>query len=193
MRRVPALAVSLVLATAAVAGAAPARGVTFADPAGDADGVDGRAAAASQPAFDVVRVRLAPHERTAKGSGIAVTLTLAGAPSTAPGSTYFLKGTLGSCAFTAWRTFTTDGVGDSANFDCGSAGGLTHKGSGSGITPVPGARTLTFKVPAAWLTGRGTTLTGVEAGTATGEPAVGVATGPSIDVARYAKAYRIGS
>lgn len=49
MRRVLLAAVTTVLATASLAGAAPARGLTFTDPAGDANGLDGRTAVGSQP------------------------------------------------------------------------------------------------------------------------------------------------
>ena len=194
MRRVPALAVSLVLATAAAAGAAPARGVTFTDPAGDADGVDGRAGATSQAAYDVVRVRLAPYQRTAKTSGVSVALTLAALPSTSPGSSYFVSATQGACEITASRTATaTDGFAESTLVTCGTLGGWEHRNYSAGLKAS--GKTITFTVPAGVLPNArvGAPLTNVRVGTAAGEPVSGTIAPAHVDTARYAKAYRVGS
>ncbi|HWL37288.1 MAG TPA: hypothetical protein VNQ77_13985 [Frankiaceae bacterium] len=194
MRRIPALAVSLVLATAAAAGAAPARGVTFTDPAGDADAVDGRAGATSQARFDVVRVRLAPHARTAKSSGVAIRIDLASAPSTSPGSSYFFTAKQGACDITVSRTATTDGIANSTLVMCGPVVGEYHSTSvAKGLSPT--GTSISFTVPADALPNPalGAQLTAIEVGTSAGEPVSGYASPARIDRAAYAKAYRLGS
>jgi hypothetical protein len=193
MRRIPALAVSLVLAGAAAAGAAPSRGVTFTDPAGDADGVDGRAGAASQAAYDVVRVRLTPHAPTRTASGVTVRVDLASVASTTPGSSYVFTATQGACAITVSRTFTPDGAADSTLVTCGPLGEWENRGYA--VRSAPASKSMTFVVPAAVLPSArpGATLTGIEVGTAFGEPVSGTFAPARIDTARYAKAYRLGS
>lgn len=194
MRRTAALAVTLALATAAVAGAAP-RGIVFTDPAGDANGLDGRAEAGSQAAFDVTRVRIAPHAANAKWAGVAVTVELAAAPATSPGSSYYLAATQGACDIRVTRTATVDGVASSTLVTCD---GVSGRYSGHDVargTFATAGRALTFVVPAEALTDPriGAVLTGIEVGTAAGEPTLGRVAPVTIDRATYPRPYRIGS
>lgn len=197
MRRVPALAVTAVtavLATAAVAGAAPARGVTFTDPAGDANGLDGRATAGSQAAYDITRVTLTPHARTARAAGLTIRLDLAAAPSTAPGSSYVFAARQDGCDLTVSRTMTSDGVTGSTLVNCAPGVGQLHSYTvTTGV--VARGKSLTFTVPADALPNSavGATLTGIEVGTTTGDQSSGVAAPARIDRATYAHPYRVGS
>lgn len=193
MRRALALALAATAAfLAAPADAAP-RGVTFTDPAGDANGLDGNAPAGSQAAFDVTRVRIAPHAPTKRQAGLTIRLDLAAVTNTMPGSSYVFTATQGACTITASRTWTTTGAGDSTLVTCGPVGGLSHRGYS--VRPGAAGRSVTFVVPAEHLpdSGIGATLTGIEVRTAFGEPAVGLAAPAMVDRATYPKAYRIGS
>jgi hypothetical protein len=191
------LAACAVLGTAAAAPAAtraPApRGVTFTDAAGDANFLDGRANAASQPAFDVVKVRVTPYERNRATSGRAVRLDLGGTPSTTLTSSYVFTATLNGCAFTASRTVSVDGGTFSTLVDCGPGHGSQHSETAS--TLRPNGNSVAFVIPARYLPNAriGAVLTNIAVGTAAADPALGTSVPTQIDTARYAKAYRLGS
>jgi hypothetical protein len=194
MRRTPAaLAVAAVLAAAGVATAAPARGVSFSDAVGDANGLDGASTVGSQPAFDVRRVTLAPYGRTSRTSGLTVRVDLTGPVSASPGSSYVFTAKQGECDLTFTRTITTDGVGASTLVVCGAVVGEYHSHSVS--TAPAGGRSVTFEIPAELLPNAtvGAQLTAIEVGTAAGEPVSGSATPARIDRAAYPDAYRLGS
>ena len=193
MRRALAIACAAAALAAAPANAA-ARGVTFTDPAGDANALDGRAPAGSQASFDLTKVRIAPHAPTKTRAGLAIRVDLAAVTSTAPGSSYVFTATQGACTITASRTWTADGsAGDSTLVTCGPLGEWSHRGYS--VKPAGAARAVTFTVPAEFLPDAsiGATLTGVEVWTAFGEPAVGLMAPAMIDRAAYPKPYRIGS
>lgn len=193
MRRTLPLALAAATLLAAPASAAP-RGVTFADPAGDANFLDGAHNAGSQPAFDVTSVRIAPYHRTAAQSGLAIRVDLAATPSTSPGSSYFFVAKQGGCDISVSRTATTDGIANSTLVTCGPVVGEYHSYSvARGL--APSGRSITFTVPAEALPDAaiGATLTAIEVGTAPGEPVSGYASPARIDRAAYPKPYRIGS
>lgn len=192
-RLTAALAVTAAALLAAPAAAAPA-GVTFADPAGDANGLDGRAPAGSQAAFDILRVRLSPHGRAGGTSGVAIRINLAAAPSMSPGSSYVFTAKQADCDITVSRTATTDGVAGSTFVACRPVVGEYHSYSVAKGFAANG-RSLTFTVPADALPNAavGAALTDVEVGTATGEPVSGFAAPARIDRAAYPQAYRLGS
>ena len=193
MRRSLALALVSAALLSAPATAAP-RGVTFTDPAGDANGSDGRVPAGSQAAFDVTRVRISPFQRTAKESGLAIRVDLSATPSTTPGSSYYFVARQGACDITVSRTASHDGIANSTLVMCGPVVGEYHSYSlAKGL--VANGRSITFTVPAEAIpdAALGARLTAIEVGTATGEPVSGYASPARIDRAAYPQAYRIGS
>lgn len=196
MRRVLTAAVSVVLATAALAGAAPARGLTFTDPVGDANGLDGRTDVGSQPHLDVVRVTLSQAARTKKTAGLAVRIDLAAPVSADPGTTYYVTGTQGACDFRVDLAMGTDGWAGEYTRSCVS--GTLDTGGYSGgslrLAPPRGGRSVTIVVPASVLPDSriGARITGIHAGSAISEPALHtVAVHP--DVASHPGPYVVGS
>src|SRR5688500_31001 len=147
MRTLTALALALVAAAAVPANAAPARrpvGVTFTDPAGDANGLDGASSTGSQAALDILKVRLLPYERTKDTSGITVAVALGAAPLTAPGTSYVLSATQHGCTMTISRTLTAEGVSSNRVTICGTAmGGYRHDNAGNVVVT---GKSLVFNV-----------------------------------------------
>ena len=192
--RVPlALLVGLAVVAGPASAAAP-RGVTFTDPAGDANGLDGAHDAGSRPEFDVVRVRITPYAATRRVAGLAIRVDLADTPSTAPGSSYVLTAVQDGCDITVSRTATADGYADSTLVSCGRTKGEYH--SSSALQSFrPSGRSVTFTVPPEALPSAviGARLTDVEVGTATGEPVSGFAAPARIDRAVLAGTYAVGS
>jgi len=195
MRTLTALALALVAATAGPAAAAPARpsGVTFTDPAGDANGLDGAHGAGSQPAFDVLKVRLSPHAPTRHESGVTVRIDLAAAPPTTPGTSYFFRTEQHGCETRVTYTVGTDRPERSILTTCGTSGGFSFS---SLVDPLRvSGSSVTFVVPADALTDatRGAGLKGIEVGTAVGDPMFAASPPAPVDRATYAKVYRVGS
>lgn len=200
MRTTTALALALVAATAATAtsaGAAPARrpaGVTFTDPAGDANALDGANNAGSQAALDIVKVRLLPFDRTKSTSGITVAVELGAAPLMAPGTSYALSATQSGCTISISRTVTAEGVSSNALTVCGTAmGGYRHDNDGHAVVS---GKSLVFNVPAIELfdDSVGAGLKDVEVSTSVGDPAFGMGSPPRrVDRAVYTGTYRLGS
>lgn len=193
MRRSLALVLAVAALSAGTADAAPL-GVTFTDPAGDANFLDGAHGAGSQAAFDVTKVRISPYQRTKKTSGLTIRIDIAAVPSTAPGSSYVFVARQGACDITVSRTATTDGIANSTFVVCEPVVGEYHSYSvAKGMRPT--GNSIVFTVPADALpdAALGATLTGIEVATATGEPLSGFASPARIDRAGYPKAYRVGS
>jgi hypothetical protein len=195
MRKALSIAVTAVLASAAVAGAAPAKGVTWSDARGDADFANGAASAASQAAYDIVRVRLSPKARTRTTAGIVVRIELAAPAATTPGTAFYLSGIQDGCDFTVTRAATADGWTDSSMLKCPATPGhgayqAATVRAGGGVN----GKTVTFAMPDNALLDhkKGAKITGIEVGTALADPVVGVATPLHADTAPYSGTYVLG-
>ena len=169
--------------------------MTFTDPAGDANGLDGANGTGSQASFDIVKVWLGPHLPTKSDSGITVRLTLSAAPNTTPGSSIVFAAKQIGCDITVTKTFGVDGATPSSiRTTCGdvSAHGSTTNDGGAII--VSGT-SLIVSIPAGWLleSRRGAGVSNIAVSTAVGDPATGAAAPAAVDTARYAKVYRVGS
>lgn len=195
MPRALLAAATAVLAAAAVAGAAPARGLTFTDPVGDANFLDGRTAVGSQPGLDVVRVTLAPAERTRRTSGITVRIDLAGPALTAPGTTYYFTADQDGCNVRVDLARGAQGWGSMYSRYCSTGLGAGDYTGGTIVAPAaPNGTSVTFVVPADALRDSriGAPLTGIHAGSALRDP-VFHGVGPHPDVASYSGTYAVGS
>ena len=195
MRTLTALALALVAATAASASAAPARrpaGVTFTDPGGDANALDGANNTGSQAQFDVVKVKLTPFDRTKKTSGVTVAIELAGTPSMTPGTSYTFTASQFGCTVTVSRTITAEGISGNSIETCGTGGGVSH-GMTSSLVNI--GKTIVFTVPADEFFDAtiGAGLRDIEVATTVGDPAVGAPSPRRVDRALYTKTYRLGS
>lgn len=195
MRRVLLTATTAVLATASLAGAAPARGVTYTDPVGDANFLDGRTSVGSQPGLDVVRVTLSPARRTARTSGIEVRIDLAGAVPATPGTTYYFSAAQDGCDIRVDLSFGAQGWDSMYSRYCatGFAAG-EYRGATTPAVAGPAGKTVTLVVPAdALLDSRvGARVGNVTAGSALKDPALHEL-GPHPDAAPYAGTYAVGS
>lgn len=195
MRTLTALALALVAATAGSAAAAPARpsGVTFTDPAGDANGLDGANPTGSQAALDILKVRLTPYDRTRHTSGVTVRIDLGAAPLTAPGTSYVLNATQNGCTMTISRTITAEGVSAHRLTMCGETmGGYRHDNRGRLIVT---GNSIRFDIPAVELydASVGAGLKDIVVSTSAGDPAIGTPVPREVDRAVYTKSYRVGS
>lgn len=194
MRIITALALAAVAATAAPSLAAPARGVSFTDPAGDANGTDGANGTGSQAALDVRKVTLSPFQRTAKSSGVTVRVELAAAPSTAPGTSYVFSATQWGCTLTVSRTVTAEGVSSNEVRTCGTGSAGTSHDLGS-ASLVTSGNAIVFTVPADDLvdSSLGAGLKDIEVSTTIGDPAAGMPSPRRIDRALCPRTYRLGT
>ena len=195
MRRAAALSTVAVLLAAGPATSA-ARGVTFADPAGDADFTGGQAAPLSQAAYDVVAVTLTPAEVTRTTATIGVRIELAGAAAVAPGTAFYLTGRQGDCTFTVTRAAGVDSWVETHMLQCPPAAtrGAYSTQSVRTVPPLAG-KVVTFTVPRAALADSriGAKVTSIEAGTAIADPVTGTATPAHPDTASYQGTYAVGS
>ena len=174
MRRVLTAAVLAVLATAATAGAAPPRGLSFTDPAGDANFADGRTTTGSQAAFDVVRVTLSPAARTRTHSSIAVRIDLAAPAATTPGTGFFVSAKQDGCDIRVDLALGTEGWDTSYRRSCvGSPVQGSYSASMISAGTSPAGRSVTLVLPAAALADSriGARITGIAAGTSVADPA----------------------
>ena len=191
--RLGAAVLTVLLAASGAASAAAPRGLTFTDPAGDANFADGANGAGSQASLDVLKVRITPYARTAHTAGITVRIDLAGPVSVTPGSSYFVSAKEAGCDITAARTAGADGVVDSMLVNCGDGSGRQSSAM-LGTARLTG-KSVTFDVPAEALPdGRiGAKLTDVQAGTSIADPAIGTTSPVHVDTARATVAYALGS
>jgi hypothetical protein len=195
LRTAALLAAALLAATAATeATAAAPRGLTFTDPANDANFSDGAAPAGSQASFDVLRVRITPYARTRKTAGLTIRVDLAAAPSTAPGSSYVVVAQQNGCDITASHTASTEGASNSVVTTCGPTS-VSYWAYDADKAFAPTGKSLTFVVPPEALldAGLGARLSDLTVATSAGEPVSGLAAPAHIDTARAPKPYVIGS
>lgn len=199
MRIVTAVTLALVAATAAAADAAPARrpaGVTFTDPAGDANALDGANNTASQPAFDILKVKLSPHQPTKTSSGVSVRIDLAADAPAQPGTSYVFAAKQYGCDLTATFTVGPDGtIANSRLTVCGSSGGGYSSGTFTDADFAIRGKTVTFGIPADAFVDSypGSSISDIKVSTSAGEPASGAPSPADVDRALHPKRYRLGS